>query len=60
MDKNTADKNDEISRIVKEVNDFAFRYPGAQKAQSLARQGPRNTPPTLNDIAFAYPRSRRQ
>jgi hypothetical protein len=57
MDKNT-DKNDEdaVARIVRELNGAAFCYPGAQKAKPK----PRGTPPTANDVAFAYPRSRRQ
>jgi hypothetical protein len=56
MDKTTADKTDEIARIIKEASDAAFRYPGTPPKPPK----PRDAPPTLSDIAFAYPRCQRQ
>jgi hypothetical protein len=54
MDKTTADKTDEIARIIKEASDAAFRYPGTPSLPK--NQG--DAPPTLNDTAFRYPRRR--
>ncbi len=51
MDKTTADKTDEIARIIKEASDAAFRYPGTPSLPK--NQG--DAPPTLDDIAFVYP-----
>ncbi len=49
MNKGTA--KDEPARVMKELNDVAFRYPGTPRKS----QPPRDTPPTLDDVAFVYP-----